>query len=347
MRHEVGHVQIARGEVDPKTVRQRITKTYGIGHTIRLSMLYAAAYEGSGMTGGEIWEEIICDSLGDMNIFQGYNVEEQAGRLLNDVRENMAAETRMDRGPPAADLDVVGRMSKEKWWPDLTKSQMADLRQWVKRDIRTSENSICETANWTFRSFNGLPVFAIYSTVNESEPTILYESKGAQAEYEKELLEKGLERIKYGKSVNGKPGVVDFVLSGSGVRTTGSSRNDNGPVGRDGGSGNAGVLQKQSKRKPSAAFKSVIQNLLEVRETGAAGKRSRELDLMHVAAAENGRLNHADEEEYLAFIRQLEEVQVHLKAEELRQEYLQNMARLEEAEREAEMDAAFWKGFDR
>ncbi len=52
------------------------------------------------------------------------------------------------------------------------------------------------------------------------------------------------------------------------------------------------------------------------------------------------------DEEYLAFIQRLEEVQVNLKAEELRQEYLRNMARLEEAEREAEMDAAFWKYWD-
>ena len=52
------------------------------------------------------------------------------------------------------------------------------------------------------------------------------------------------------------------------------------------------------------------------------------------------------EEEYLAFIRHLEEVQVRLKAEELRQEYLRNLARLEEEKREAEMDAAFWKYWD-
>ena len=68
---------------------------------------------------------------------------------------------------------------------------------------------------------------------------------------------------------------------------------------------------------------------------------------MHVAAAENGRLNHADEEEYMAFIRRLEEVQAMLEVEELKREYLRNIERLEEAEREAEMDAAFWKGFDR
>ena len=52
------------------------------------------------------------------------------------------------------------------------------------------------------------------------------------------------------------------------------------------------------------------------------------------------------DEEYLAYIRRLEEVQVHLKAEELKQAYLRNMARQEEEKREADMDAAFWKYWD-
>ena len=55
----------------------------------------------------------------------------------------------------------------------------------------------------------------------------------------------------------------------------------------------------------------------------------------------------ADEGIYTEYIRQVREAQEKVRAEELRQAYLQNMARLEEVEREAEMDAVFWKGFDR
>ena len=54
-----------------------------------------------------------------------------------------------------------------------------------------------------------------------------------------------------------------------------------------------------------------------------------------------------DEGIYTEYITQLQGAQEKVRAEELRQEYLRNLERLEEAEREAEMDAAFWKGFDR
>jgi hypothetical protein len=65
-----------------------------------------------------------------------------------------------------------------------------------------------------------------------------------------------------------------------------------------------------------------------------------------MSAARDEKTDGAVEEEYLAFIQRLEEAQVMLEAEELRQAYLRNMARLEEEKREAEMDAAFWKYWD-
>ena len=52
------------------------------------------------------------------------------------------------------------------------------------------------------------------------------------------------------------------------------------------------------------------------------------------------------DEEYLAFIRHLEAAELWQKVEELKREYRRNMERLEEAEREAELDAAFWKYWD-
>ena len=71
MRHELGHDMIAKGEVDIAAVRERLQKTVGKENIDEVARLYSDAYAGTGMSAEEIWEECICDSLGDMNIFAG------------------------------------------------------------------------------------------------------------------------------------------------------------------------------------------------------------------------------------------------------------------------------------
>lgn len=101
MRHEAGHARIARGEIDPNTVRERIEREYGTENLDELAELYAEAYEGSGMTAAEIWEEVICDSLGDMNIFDKKDVAEKVSEWLGEIRQAAVAEGKeTTRGPP-------------------------------------------------------------------------------------------------------------------------------------------------------------------------------------------------------------------------------------------------------
>ena len=71
MRHEIGHDKIAKGEVDIKAVRERLVEKVGKENVDFTAKIYADAYIGSGMSAEEIWEECICDSLGDMNVFNG------------------------------------------------------------------------------------------------------------------------------------------------------------------------------------------------------------------------------------------------------------------------------------
>lgn len=103
IRHEAGHDMIAKGEVDPQTVRKRISKEMGDVKTEQLAGLYEAAYRGTGLSADEIWEEVICDSLGDMNIFSGTTYEEAAKELLGPTKKAASAErdAARTRGPPA------------------------------------------------------------------------------------------------------------------------------------------------------------------------------------------------------------------------------------------------------
>lgn len=104
-RHEAGHDMIAKGEINPEKVRERIREKFGADKAEQLAGVYEAAYRGSGLTADEIWEEVICDSLGDMNIFSGTVHEDAAKELLEPTKKAASADHSVPhtRGPPAED----------------------------------------------------------------------------------------------------------------------------------------------------------------------------------------------------------------------------------------------------
>lgn len=112
MRHEAGHDMIAKGEVDLNEVRTRIDKTFTSGEVGSLCTAYADAYAGTEMTAQEIWEEVVCDSLGDMNIFADSEISDAAAFLLAHIKvesETVAQES--TRAPPSGTSPVREKFS--------------------------------------------------------------------------------------------------------------------------------------------------------------------------------------------------------------------------------------------
>lgn len=112
MRHEAGHDMIAKGEVDLNEVRTRIDKTFTGGEVDSLCTAYADAYAGTEMTAQEIWEEVVCDSLGDMNIFADSEISDAAAFLLAHIKvesETVAQES--TRAPPSGTSPVREKFS--------------------------------------------------------------------------------------------------------------------------------------------------------------------------------------------------------------------------------------------
>ena len=112
MRHEAGHDMIAKGEVDLDEVRTRIDKTFTSGEVGSLCTAYADAYAGTEMTAQEIWEEVVCDSLGDMNIFADSEIGDAAAFLLAHIKvesETVAQEN--SRAPPSGTGQVREKFS--------------------------------------------------------------------------------------------------------------------------------------------------------------------------------------------------------------------------------------------
>jgi RNA-binding protein YhbY len=96
MRHELGHDMIAKGEVDTDEVRRRLEKTVGKEYIDKVAELYTEAYEGTGMTAEEIFEEFVCDSLGDMNVFAS---DKQAKALLDNTIQKTQKAVKKSKEP--------------------------------------------------------------------------------------------------------------------------------------------------------------------------------------------------------------------------------------------------------
>lgn len=123
MRHEAGHDMIAKGEVDLNEVRTRIDKTFTGGEVDSLCTAYADAYSGTEMTAQEIWEEVVCDSLGDMNIFADSEISDAAAFLLAHIK--MESETVAQESTRAPPSKINGRASIE---------EAADGKKYVRAD---------------------------------------------------------------------------------------------------------------------------------------------------------------------------------------------------------------------
>lgn len=112
MRHEAGHDMIAKGEVDLDEVRTRIDKTFTSGEVGSLCTAYADAYAGTEMTAQEIWEEVVCDSLGDMNIFADSKISDAAAFLLAHIKvESKTVAQENSRAPPSGTGQVREKFS--------------------------------------------------------------------------------------------------------------------------------------------------------------------------------------------------------------------------------------------
>lgn len=159
------------------------------------------------------------------------------------------------------------------WHTGLTKNQITELLQDIRYDFNSKENYITDGAKWILSDINGTDVFAIYSTDNAKDPTVLYASKGKKAETERNRLLDILEVEKNVKNANGTSGIVGRVSSGNWMQNAhGMAGGGNGLPGSKSGVGNATVLQGKSSANGSRAFRNVIESLFKISSEGRGGR---------------------------------------------------------------------------
>ena len=273
MRHELGHDMIAKGEVDIDAVRERLVDLVGKENLDEVAKLYADAYAGTGMTADEIWEECICDSLGDMNIFADVN---DLGEFMEGILPDIKKAASQNKAPTQTRGSPEGKASRDKYWyPDLSQREWDLLNYRIDRELASPDNYIDKATKWLYGDSRGIKVFAIYGIGDGTEATVLYAVGGKKAdilnqrriEYEANLNGSG--RNAYKKSLE-RIG-VEQNKHGNGVNRNGQndSRTDKGTrqvsSGSRGGN-NGGTVPSDSTQ----------------------GKASRELDFDYMSAVKRG-----------------------------------------------------------
>ncbi len=105
MRHEAGHDAVAKGEVDIEAVKGRLAELYGEDYAENIAKMYEQAYRGSDISAEGVWEECICDSLGDMNVFDDTEAAKIAEEFLPRVKQaaqDVRGKNGTTRAPPSA-----------------------------------------------------------------------------------------------------------------------------------------------------------------------------------------------------------------------------------------------------
>ena len=158
----------------------------------------------------------------------------------------------------------------------------------------------------------------------------------------------GSTRIILGKRINGHAVIVVLVSKGrSSIQPVTAWQNETSHYQQKYKKVGAHTTSQTANKTADSGY-THTPNLIIAEEVGVVNRGdSANGNNFAMGVVSSGKSNGTDEGIYPEYIRQLREVQEKVRAEELRQAYLRNMARLEEAEREAELDAAFWKGFDR
>ncbi len=180
IRHEAGHYLIEQGTIDLDEVRAKLAEAVGEENLDTAAELYAEAYEGSGYSAEAIWEELVCDSLGDMNIFArvadiGAFMEQMQTETRAATKASMRSPTQT-RGSPTN----TKKSGKAKYSFAGVKSATSDKLKLATAEKMLADGVDSETVRqetgW-FKSYDGKWRFEIVDPIGMINTDKLYESR--------------------------------------------------------------------------------------------------------------------------------------------------------------------------
>lgn len=242
---------------------------------------YADAYADSNLNEKQIWEEIIFDSLGDMNIFAGSantiaaSVMQEMIPGIQSAAESVTKSPTQTRGSPGTE----GKASREFWHPQLTQREWNLLNYKLDQELESSDQFIDSATKWLYADERGISVFAIYGIGDGTEATVLYVVSGTDAKllnnkrldyesgkdktrrnpYVKHLERVRVEQNQYGKGIDRDGQSKSRTNTGVRSVSSGTQRGDN----RGRISGNSTASRSDSTNNDARSKGNVSPELFE------------------------------------------------------------------------------------
>ena len=296
-RHEAGHDKIAKGEIDVNAVRERLIEILDKENVDLLAENYALAYAGSGYNENQIWEECICDSLGDMNIF-ATNTEaaETMARAIPEIKtaiKDTSKSPTQTRGSPQVE-GKASRITRERGADHLIRHFSGKIN-FDYEDIYLSDQELAIISSSIKTGWGKLnkirtlgrvytsEAYYLFVYNNDNSITIQHALDVPSNELLIDILEEELQSDRRGKKAISSIGEwVDAIRNGRGGYSIGNAM---------------GLLYTERGDKADAldggSSESDRRGDLESNPKDVKGKASRELDTEYLSAVERGDLETA------------------------------------------------------
>lgn len=207
----------------------------------------------------KLWDEMLKQAIQTNQSLQkeGITGEELAAKVTN-------------KQGVSADEQFSSRKKKKKYWrPGFSYAEYNELVGIARYELGKPTGYIDNENKWLYNNRNGKTYFAIYSTIDVDNPTILYASNDKTAQddnewfklfiAEKELLENGRNDLQR-TTINEVLVSLGYALDQSGVHNVVNADQ------RRGGNRNAGVYSEEPGIRPSRALQNCLENLTKIQE---------------------------------------------------------------------------------
>ena len=170
--------------------------------------------------------------------------------------------------------DIRYALRGNYWYPNMTRTELREIESIAKNRIYKDKNYVGIGVKFLYNTEKGHEYFALYSTADEKDPTILYACKNSRANYEHDVLKKILERKEhiYGRA-NTDAGVADRLLGSVGDVLSGTGVYNSFSVGTGSNKGNGSIYSGHKGKRPSAAFENCLKNIAENQKQASIDER--------------------------------------------------------------------------
>lgn len=180
-------------------------------------------------------------------------------------KEGITGEELANKTTNNSDLQYADR--EHYWKSGFSHSEMSYVERIAKHEVERTDNYIDIGNKWLYNNRKDKPYFALYSTAHIDNPTVMYASKGKQAEFEHQfLIDNFMAKVDNDERIILRTDVIDKILSHYGY-VVGKENVDSGnTMGRGSNKRNVVAYSRNSRNRPSEAFLDCLRNIAETQK---------------------------------------------------------------------------------